>query len=84
MTGFSLDVNSADKLKASSETDTLHLTTGTGQIVGYEGSQKELPESKGRLREGKAFGSGEGRAMRSGTRREVLQGLNAFDRKMEF
>jgi hypothetical protein len=69
MTGFSLDVNSADKLKAS-------LTTGTGQIVGYEGSQEALPEGKARLREGKAFWSG--------ARREVLQGLNAFDRKMEF
>jgi hypothetical protein len=35
-------------------------------------------------REGKAFGTGEGNAMRSGARREDEQGLTAFDRSFEF
>jgi hypothetical protein len=33
------------------------------------------PSGKGRFIEGKAFGSGEGKEMKSGARREVEQGL---------
>jgi hypothetical protein len=34
--------------------------------------------------EGKAFGGGEGREMKSGARREVQQGLTAFVHNFEF
>jgi hypothetical protein len=36
------------------------------------------PSGKGRFNEGKAFGSGEGKEMKSGARREVEQGLNCI------
>jgi hypothetical protein len=36
------------------------------------------PSGKGRFSDGKAIGSGEGKEMKSGVRREVEQGLTAF------
>jgi hypothetical protein len=41
------------------------------------------PSGKGRVSEGKEFGSGKGR-MKIGARREVEQGLSAFVHNFEF
>jgi hypothetical protein len=59
---------------------------GRGLIFSYEGSQAVpvRPSGKGILKRNKAFGSGEGREMGSGARREVEQSLTAFDRNFEF
>jgi hypothetical protein len=42
------------------------------------------PSGNGRFGEGKAFGSGEGKEMRSGARREVEQDLTAVVHDFEF
>jgi hypothetical protein len=61
---------------------------GVGDIFnfGYEGPQAmpARPSGEGRFSESKAFGSGEGKEMKSGARREVEHGLTAFVRNFEF
>jgi hypothetical protein len=42
------------------------------------------PSGKCRFSEGKAFGSGEGKEMKSGARIEVEQGFTAFVHNFEF
>jgi hypothetical protein len=53
---------------------------GINYIYGYEGSQAvpARPSDNSRFSEDKAFGSGEGKEMKSGARREVERGLTAF------
>jgi hypothetical protein len=46
-------------------------------------TRQYIPEDS-ELIEGKAFGTGEGRAMRSEARREVEQGLSAFNLNLGF
>jgi hypothetical protein len=42
------------------------------------------PPGKGRFGDGKAFGSGEGKEIKSRARGEVEQGLTAFVHNLEF
>lgn len=61
---------------------TLYVTLGKEiQIYWYEGSQSVpiRPYNKVVLRQCKAFGSGEGEQMKSGTKRKYEQGPTALD-----
>jgi hypothetical protein len=64
---------------------TLHLTGGNRDTFSAMKVPRQCPLVllvKAGCRQSKAFGSGEGRAMR-GARREVQQGLTALDRNVE-